>query len=85
MEARKELAKFAKVTIKMSDFAHKLIAKKDDKSRKKMMDKMKKYEAISDRMEIEISKFYEKLPKPVSIALDEFMDDKVYNKLPEQE
>jgi phosphate:Na+ symporter len=61
MEARKELAKFAKITIKMSDFAHKLIAKKDDKSRKKMMDKMKKYEAITDRMEVEISNFLSKV------------------------
>jgi phosphate:Na+ symporter len=61
LEARKELAKFAKVTIKMSDFAHKLIAKKEDKSRKKMMDKMKKYEAITDRMEVEISNFLSKV------------------------
>lgn len=61
MEARKELAKFAKITIKMSDFAHKLIAQKEDKSRRKMMDKMKRYEEITDRMEVEIATFLSKV------------------------
>jgi phosphate:Na+ symporter len=61
MEARKELAKFANVTIKMSDFTHKLLAKKDSKSHKKMMDKIKKYEALTDQMEVEISTFLSKV------------------------
>lgn len=42
-------------------------------------------EVFENREQIEISKFYEKLPKPVAIALEEFMDNKVYNKIPEQE
>ena len=61
MEARKEVAKFASVTINMSGFAHRLITKKDEKSRKKLMDRMKKYESITDRMEIEISNFLSKV------------------------
>ena len=42
-------------------------------------------EVFENREQIEISKFYEKLPKPVSIALDEFMNGKVHNKLPQEE
>ena len=42
-------------------------------------------EIFENREQIEISKFYEKLPKPVSIALDEFMEDKMFRKLPEEE
>lgn len=35
-------------------------------------------EIFENREQIEISKFYERLPKPVLIALQEFVDDKVY-------
>lgn len=42
-------------------------------------------EVFENREQIEISKFYEKLPKPVSIALDEFMEGKVQVELPEAE
>jgi DNA-directed RNA polymerase subunit K/omega len=42
-------------------------------------------EVFENREQIEISKFYEKLPKPVSIALDEFMDKKVRHVFPEEE
>ena len=42
-------------------------------------------EVFENREQIEISKFYEKMPKPVSIALDEFMNGKVEGKLPTKE
>jgi len=61
LEARKEIAKFAMITSKMSEFTHVLITKKQHKSRKKMMDKMKKYEEITDRMEVEIATFLAKV------------------------
>ncbi|RLD25169.1 MAG: Na/Pi cotransporter family protein, partial [Bacteroidetes bacterium] len=61
LEARKEIAKFAKVTTKMSEFTRVLISKKQHKSRKKMMDKMKQYEEITDRMEVEIATFLAKV------------------------
>jgi len=61
LEARKELAKCAKITIKMSEAANRLISRKDDKEHKKMLDKMKKYEALTDRMEVEISNFLSKV------------------------
>lgn len=38
-------------------------------------------EIFENREQIEISKFYEKLPKATLIALQEFMDDKIYSKI----
>jgi DNA-directed RNA polymerase subunit K/omega len=35
-------------------------------------------EVFENREQIEISKFYERLPKPSSIATSEFIDDKIY-------
>ncbi len=35
-------------------------------------------EIFENREQIEISKFYEKLPKPVAIAMSEMLEDKVY-------
>jgi DNA-directed RNA polymerase subunit K/omega len=39
-------------------------------------------EIFENREQIEISKFYERLPKPTSIAIDEFMEDKFYYRKP---
>jgi len=35
-------------------------------------------EIFENREQIEISKFYERLPKPHSIALQELLEDKIY-------
>ncbi|MCB9225076.1 MAG: DNA-directed RNA polymerase subunit omega [Crocinitomicaceae bacterium] len=35
-------------------------------------------EIFENREQIEISKFYESLPKPVAIAIQEYLEDKVY-------
>lgn len=40
-------------------------------------------EIFENREQIEISKFYEKLPKPQSMALQEFLDDRIYWRRPE--
>ena len=40
-------------------------------------------EVFENREQIEISRFYERLPKPVSISAQEFSEDKVYYRLPE--
>jgi DNA-directed RNA polymerase subunit K/omega len=40
-------------------------------------------EIFENREQIEISKHYEKLPKPVLIAIQEFMEDKIYHRKPE--
>ena len=37
-------------------------------------------EVFENREQIEISKFYERMPKPSLIALDEFMNDEVYHR-----
>lgn len=39
-------------------------------------------EIFENREQIEISKFYEKLPKPSLIAVQEFLDDKIYYRNP---
>ncbi len=39
-------------------------------------------EVFENREQIEISKFYEKLPKPVSQATQEFLDDQLYYRRP---
>ena len=40
-------------------------------------------EIFENREQIEISKFYEKLPKPVAIAMDELVGEKIYIRKPE--
>lgn len=41
-------------------------------------------ETFENREQIEISKFYERLPKPTLIAIDEFKDGKVYWRRPQE-
>ncbi len=40
-------------------------------------------EVFENREQIEISKFYERLPKPTLIALQELEDDKIFYRSPE--
>lgn len=42
-------------------------------------------EVFENREQIEISKFYERLPKPSLMAVQEFVDDQVYFRNPEKE
>ncbi|MBC8054259.1 MAG: DNA-directed RNA polymerase subunit omega [Sphingobacteriaceae bacterium] len=42
-------------------------------------------EIFENREQIEISKHYERLPKPTLIAVDEFLNDKVYYRNPSKE
>ena len=37
-------------------------------------------EVVENKEQIEISKFYEKLPNPVLIAMREFLDDELYHR-----
>lgn len=54
--------------------------------KEELSQKLKDFASVSDNLEeifenreqIEISKFYERLPKPVLIALEEFKNNKVY-------
>ncbi|MFA5245578.1 MAG: DNA-directed RNA polymerase subunit omega [Pedobacter sp.] len=42
-------------------------------------------EVFENREQIEISKHYERMPKPTLIAVDEFLHDKVYFRNPSKE
>jgi len=42
-------------------------------------------EVFENREQIEISKYYERLPKPTLIAIDEILNDKVYFRNPAKE
>lgn len=42
-------------------------------------------EIFENREQIEISKFYEGLPKPVAVAVEEYLNDKVYFRNPAKE
>jgi DNA-directed RNA polymerase subunit K/omega len=40
-------------------------------------------EIFENREQIEISKYYERLPKPSLIAIQEFLENKIYSRKPE--
>ena len=42
-------------------------------------------EIFENKEQIEVSKFYEKLPKPTAIAVEEWLNDKVYFRTPDAE
>jgi len=42
-------------------------------------------EVFENREQIEISKYYEKLPKPTLVAIQEFLEDKIYYRNPAKE
>jgi len=42
-------------------------------------------EVFENREQIEISKFYERLPKPILIAIKEFRDNEIYYRNPNDE
>lgn len=42
-------------------------------------------EVFENREQIEISKHYERMPKPSLVAIDEFLNDKIYYRNPSKE
>ncbi len=42
-------------------------------------------EVFENKEQIEVSKFYEKLPKAHAIAVEEWLENKVYHRKPEEE
>src|SRR5210317_2647304 len=42
-------------------------------------------EVFENKEQIEVSKFYEKLPKPTAIAVQEWFEEKIYYRNPEEE
>jgi len=61
--------------------------------KKELVDKLDEFATYNDSLEevfenkeqIEVSKFYERLPKPTAIAVDEWLNDKVYFRTPDSE
>ena len=60
---------------------------------KELVDKLDEFATYNDSLEevfenkeqIEVSKFYERLPKPTAIAVEEWLNGKVYHRTPETE
>lgn len=56
--------------------------------RRELIDKLEEFATYNDSLEeifenkeqIEVSKFYEKLPKPHALAIKEWLDDKIYHR-----
>lgn len=61
LEARKEIAKFGKITSRLSGFVRKLMVEHNDKDRAYLMKKIKHYEEITDRVEVEVSNYLAKV------------------------
>ena len=61
--------------------------------RRELVDKLEEFATYNDSLEesfenkeqIEVSKFYEKLPKPHALAVQEWLDDKIYYRNTEDE
>lgn len=56
-EAKRELAKFGELTGRMSGFARDLLLSTDKKEQKILMERIAKYEDITDRVEVELANF----------------------------
>ncbi|WP_343486087.1 DNA-directed RNA polymerase subunit omega [Allomuricauda sp. d1] len=61
--------------------------------KKELLEKLEEFATYSDSLEeifenkeqIEVSKFYEKLPKPHALAIEEWLEDKIYYRNTEKE
>ncbi len=61
--------------------------------KKELLEKLEEFATYSDSLEevfenkeqIEVSKFYEKLPKPHALAVQEWLEDKIYYRNTEKE
>lgn len=61
LEAKKEVAKFGKITSRMSGFAQNLLTEQNKKTKSKLHSKIEKYEEITDRVEIEVANYLAKV------------------------
>ncbi len=61
LEAKKEVAKFGKITSKMNKFTETYLNSTERKEKNKMLRKIRKYEEITDRVEIEITSYLGKV------------------------
>ncbi len=61
LEAKKEVAKFGEITSRMSGFARRLMTEQNKKKKKKLHEKISKYEEITDRVEVEVASYLAKI------------------------
>jgi phosphate:Na+ symporter len=61
LEAKKEIAKFGNLTIRMSTMTRSLLFEKNTREFEATLNRIKKYEDITDRIEIEVVKYLNKL------------------------
>ena len=60
----------------------------NEEIKKELLDKLEEFasptesldEIFENKEQIEVSKFYEKLPKPHSLAVQEWLEDKIYHR-----
>ncbi|HLQ99266.1 MAG TPA: Na/Pi symporter [Sphingobacterium sp.] len=57
LEAKKEIAKFGKITGKMSEFARELLFGEDKKRNRELIERIIKYEEITDKVEVEVANY----------------------------
>jgi len=69
MEVQKELVKFGEITFRMLGFLNELLFEKSKKGHNLKMDRLHKYEEITDRMEVEISDYL------LTVSQGEISDD----------
>lgn len=63
LEAYKEVAKFGRLTSRMSAFVRSILEETDAADRKRLLKKVKKYEEITDRVEVEIANYLSQVSK----------------------
>jgi phosphate:Na+ symporter len=61
LEANKEVAKFGKIIAKLFGFIPELLKEKEEKKSRALMARIRKYEDITDRMEVEIADYLAKV------------------------
>lgn len=61
LEAKKEVIRFGEIVSRMSNFVKSLLTETDAGNQEKLLSRIKKYEKITDRMEIEISQYCSRL------------------------
>lgn len=61
LEAKKELARFGKITSRMSEFLRELLMVENNKTRRDILKRVKKREDITDKVEIEIANYLNKV------------------------
>ena len=61
LEARKQIVRFGEITSRMSGFVKNLLTETEQANQKTILKRIKKYEKITDQLEIEISQYCSKL------------------------